>query len=60
MRDREAEAEGEAGSMQEVQCMTRSWISRIMPWAEGRCPTTEPPRSPRITVLINLNGIVSV
>ena len=36
-REREAEtqAEGEAGSMQEAQRGTRSWVSRIMPWAEG-------------------------
>ena len=36
-REREAEtqAEGEAGSMQGAQCGTRSWVSRIRPWAEG-------------------------
>ena len=39
MRDREREAEtqaeGEAGSMQGARRGTRSWGSRIMPWAEG-------------------------
>ena len=36
-REREAEtqAEGEAGSMQGAQRGTRSWVSRIRPWAEG-------------------------
>ena len=36
-REREAEtqAEGEAGSMQGARCGTGSWVSRIMPWAEG-------------------------
>ena len=45
MRDTEREAEtqagGEAGSMQGARCGTRSWVSRIMPWAEGSpgsCP----------------------
>ena len=39
MRDTEREAgtqaEGETGSMQGAQCGTRSWVSRITPWAEG-------------------------
>ena len=36
-REREAEtqAEGEAGSTQGAQHGTRSWVSRIMPWAKG-------------------------
>ena len=36
-REREAETqtEGEAGSMQGTRCGTRSWLSRITPWAEG-------------------------
>ena len=48
-REREAEtqAEGEAGSMQGAWHGTWSWVSRIMPWAEGStkplshlgCPT---------------------
>ncbi|XP_048964453.1 beta-1,4-galactosyltransferase 3-like isoform X4 [Canis lupus dingo] len=29
--------------MQGAQCGTRFWDSRIMSWAEGRRPTTEPP-----------------
>ena len=37
-REREAEtqAEGGAVSMQGAQCGTRSRVSRITPWAEGR------------------------
>ena len=37
MREREAktQAEGEAGSMKGDRCGTRSWVSRITPWAEG-------------------------
>ena len=36
-REREAETqtEREAGSMQGAPCGTRSWVSRITPWAEG-------------------------
>ena len=34
-RGRETQAEGEAGSMQGAQRGTRSWVSRIRPWAEG-------------------------
>ena len=36
-REREAEtqAEGEAGSMQGAWRGTQSWVSRILPWAEG-------------------------
>ena len=40
MRERKAEAqaqaEGEAGSMQRARHGTRSWVSRITAWAEGR------------------------
>ena len=42
----ETQAEGEAGSMLGARCGTRSQDSRITPWAEGRCQTTEPPRDP--------------
>ena len=34
-REAETQAEGEAGSMQGARCGTWSWVSRIMPWAEG-------------------------
>ena len=36
-REREAETqtEGEAGSMQGARRGTRSWVSRITPWAAG-------------------------
>ena len=47
-REREAEtqAKGEAGSLQGARCGIPSWVSRIMPWAEGRHLTAEPPRDP--------------
>ena len=45
MRDTEREAEGEAGFTQGARCGTRSWVSRIRPWAEGRLPA-EPSRDP--------------
>ena len=32
----EIQAEGEAGSMQGARSRTRSQVSRITPWAEGR------------------------
>ena len=34
-RDAEIQAEGEAGSMQGARHGTRSWDSRIRPWAKG-------------------------
>ena len=34
-REVETQAEGEAGYMQGAQRGTRSWVSRITPWAEG-------------------------
>ena len=54
-RDRErvaeTQAEGESGSMQGAQHGTQSRDSRIMPWAEGRRHTTEPPRDPYFSFL---------
>ena len=37
---------GEAGSLQEARCRTRSWDSRIVHWAKGRRQTAEPRRDP--------------
>ena len=34
-REAETQAGGEAGSMQGAGRGTQSWVSRIMPWAEG-------------------------
>ena len=47
-REREAEtqAEGEAGSMQGARRGTQSQVSKIRPWAKGRCSTAVPPRDP--------------
>ena len=47
-REREAEtqAEGEVSSMQGARSGTRSWVSRIAPWAKGRRQTATPPRDP--------------
>ena len=36
--------------MQGARCGTRSRVSRIRPWAEGRRQTAEPPGLPRHTV----------
>ena len=44
--DTETQAEEEAGFMQGARCGTPSQDSRIMPWAQGRRSTTEPPRDP--------------
>ena len=52
-REAEAQAEGEAGSMQGAQYGARSWDSRITPWAGGRCQTTEPPRDPQAISLLS-------
>ena len=45
-REAKTQAEGEAGSRQGAWCGTQSWDFRIMPWAEGRHQTPEPPRCP--------------
>ena len=53
-RETQRHRQREAGSMQGARCRTRSGDPRVMPWAEGRCPTTEPPRHPNwgaLTVL---------
>ena len=52
-REREAEtqAEGEAGSIQEGQRGTRSQVSRITPWAEGRAKLLKHPGCPPICIL---------
>ena len=42
----ETQAEGEAGSMQEARHGIWSWVSRIMPWAEGDPKPAEPPGLP--------------
>ena len=34
--------------MQGARCGTRSWDSRITPWAKGRCPTLSHPGVPSI------------
>ena len=52
-RGAETQAEGEVGSTQGAQCRTQSQDPGIMPWAKGRCPTTEPPRRPQRTVIPN-------
>ena len=54
-REREAEtqAEGEAGSMQGAQRGTRSWVSKITPWAGGRAKPLSHPGYPDIDFLFN-------
>ena len=34
--------------MQGAQRRTQSWVSRIMPWAESKHQTAEPPRDPKV------------
>ena len=47
MRDRGRDTGRERSRLRAgVQYGTQSWVSRITPWAEGRHPTTEPPRCP--------------
>ena len=58
MREREREAERKAGSMQGAGCRTQSQDSRIIPWAKGRCSTTEPPRHPLFFLQIELDPTV--
>ena len=45
-REAETQAEGEAGSVRGARRGTRSRDPGVMPWAEGRCSTTEPPGRP--------------
>ena len=68
-REAETQAEGAAGSLQGAWCGTRSQDPGIMPWAEGRHLTTEPPRCPYNFIsfkhmltffLINLNHCVII
>ena len=61
MRDRErkaeTQAEGEAGALQGARSGPDS---RITPWAEGKCSTSEPPRRPSLTSLIlNLSLVLN-
>ena len=49
-REAETQAEGETGSLWGARCGTRSWDSRIMPWAQGRYSTAEPPRCPNTLI----------
>nr|XP_055187901.1 protein archease isoform X1 [Nyctereutes procyonoides] len=46
MIEAETQAEGETGSTLGARRRTRSWDSRIVPWAKGRRQTAEPPRDP--------------
>ena len=45
-REVETQAETEAGFLQEARYGTRSQDPEVMPWAEGRFSTSEPPRHP--------------
>ena len=50
-REAETQAEGEAGSMQGARRGTRSWVSRIRPWAEGGPKLLSHPGYPVIYIL---------
>ena len=60
-REREAEtqAEGEAGSTQGARCGTRSWDSRITPWAEDRRLTADQPRDPPCSAFLSVISLLS-
>ena len=45
-RERQRQAEGEAGSLRGARCGILSLDLEIMTWAKGRCSTTERPRCP--------------
>ena len=52
-KEREREEGEEAGSMQGAPCGIRSWVSRIMPWAEvGAKPLSH--QGCPVTVLLSL------
>ena len=53
-REAETQAEGEAGSMQGAQYGTGSRVSRITPWAKGRCSTAKPPWRPSVGQIFEL------
>ena len=48
------DAEGEAGSLQGPRRGTRSRDPGVMPWAQGRRSTAEPPRGAPIILLLNV------
>ena len=50
-RRAETQVEGEAGFMQGAWCGTWTWESGIMPWAKGRCPTTDHPGIPALSFI---------
>ena len=56
-REAETQAEGAAGSLQGTRCGTQSRVSRITPWAKGRCSTAEPPRLPQQQAFVEASDI---
>ena len=56
-REVETQAEGETGSMQGAWHGTRSWVSRIRPWAEGGAtPLSHPGCPTQLLLLYFLNA----
>ena len=55
-RERGTDTEGEAGSMQEAQHGTRSWVSRIIPWAEGGAKLLSHPGCPECNLKIKIRN----
>ena len=49
----EREAETQAGSIQGAQHGTRSWVSRLTPWAEGSAKSLSPQGCPHYRFLID-------
>ena len=57
-RERDTQAEGEAGSMQGARCGTGSWDSRIRPWAEGSTKLLSHPEIPKFLKLRDILKIL--
>ena len=57
-REAETQAEGEAGSMQGARHGTRSWVSRITPWAAGGAKLLRHRGCPKFRILIYLEFVI--
>ena len=53
-RGAETQAEGEAGSMREARCETRSRVPRVRPWAKGGAKPLSHPGCPSVFYLFFL------
>ena len=51
-RETEIQTEEKQAPWREPDVGLHPWVSRITPWAEGRCQTAEPPRDPQGFLLL--------